>query len=237
MKHRYRLAVALCLMALLGYFTWLGYFARDPFVTIMPEKRAPAGIAAIVMSGDMGFKVGMGRQIARRLSDDGIPVIGVNSLTYFRSRRTATEATALVEDVIRRASALTHSHRVILIGQSFGADMLHVGLAGLPPAYRARVAMVALVVPGATVEYRASPGEMFTFLMREDNALPTGRALNGFPVLCIFGEQERSSLCPLLWQRNVHAVALPGGHPLHYDADAVYREIRQELIRVKSVPA
>ncbi|MGV3770330.1 MAG: AcvB/VirJ family lysyl-phosphatidylglycerol hydrolase [Sphingobium phenoxybenzoativorans] len=236
MKNRYRFTVALCVAALLGYFTWLGYFASAPFVTIIPQHPR-TDVAAVVMSGDMGFKVGMGRQIARRLSDDGIPVIGVNSLTYFRTRRTAAEAAALVQESMRRAEALTHARRIILIGQSFGADMLHVGLAGLPPASRERVAMVALVVPGATVEYRASPGEMFTFLMHEDDALPTGRALTWAPLLCIFGEQESASLCPLLWQRNVHTVALPGGHPLHYDADAVYREVRREMVRARLSPA
>jgi type IV secretory pathway VirJ component len=237
MKRRYPFAIAILVAALVGYFTWLGYFAHDPFVTVAPARRARQNITAVVMSGDMGFKVGMGRQIARRLSDDGIPVIGVNSLTYFHTRRSPAEATALVEDAMHRAEALTHAKHVILIGQSFGADMLHVGLAGLPVSDRARIAMIALVVPGATVEYRASPGEMFTFLMDEDDALPTARALTWAPTLCVFGDQENASLCPLLWQQNVHAIPLPGGHPLHYDADAVYREVRREMARAHLIAA
>jgi len=237
MKRAYPLAIATLAAALLGYCGWLGYFSNDPFVTVMPSGKPRADIAAVVMSGDMGFKVGMGRQIAKRLSADGIPVIGVNSLTYFSTRRTPADASALVENAMHRAEALTHAGRIILIGQSFGADMLHVGLAGLPAADRAHVAMVALVVPGATVEYRASPGELFTFLMHEDDALPTGRKLTWAPTLCIFGQEENASLCPLLWQDNLHAIPLPGGHPLHYDADAVYREVRQEMARAGIVKA
>ncbi|HEX7781642.1 MAG TPA: AcvB/VirJ family lysyl-phosphatidylglycerol hydrolase [Sphingobium sp.] len=230
-RRAYPITIAVLAAALLGYCGWLGYFSNDPFVRIMPEGKVRGNVAAVVMSGDMGFKIGMGRQIALRLSADGIPVIGVNSLTYFRTRRTPAEASALVEDAMHRALALTHARRLILIGQSFGADMLHVGLAGLPAADRAHVAMVALIVPGATVEYRASPGELFTFLMHEDDALPTGRNLTWVPTLCIFGQKESASLCPLLWQKNVQAVALPGGHPLHFDADGVYRQVRQEMAR------
>jgi type IV secretory pathway VirJ component len=96
--------------------------------------------------------------------------------------------------------------------------------------------MVALVVPGATVEYRASPGEMFTFAMTEADALPTARKLDWAPLLCVHGQEEAASLCPLLHQPNVQTVALPGGHPLHHDVDALYHVLhaafaRQGLIR------
>lgn len=224
-------AVGLILAAILLSFAWLGYFGGDPFTDVMPRAAPRRDVAAVVMSGDMGFKVGMGRKIAARLADEGIAVVGVNSLTAFNTRKTPQEATALVEQAMQRAEAIGHAHRVILIGQSYGADMLHVGLAGLPRSLRGQVAMTALVVPGATVEFRASPGETLTFAMAEDDAMPTARTLDWTPLLCVFGEEEEGSLCPLLWGKNVHAVSLPGGHPLHYDADAVFRELRGEMER------
>lgn len=228
---RFSTVVALLLAGFILYFAWLGYFTGPPFTDVRPEGHVRNDLAAVVLSGDMGFKVGMGRQIARRLADDNIAVVGINSLNYFRTTRTPAEATALITRAMNRAQAMSHAPKVMLIGQSYGADMLHVGLAGLAPALRARVALIALVVPGATVEYRASPGEMFTFLMDETDARPTGGQLNWAPVLCVFGAEERDSLCPLLWQRNVHAVSLPGGHPLHYDSAAVYGELRAEMTR------
>jgi type IV secretory pathway VirJ component len=228
---RYPTVIAILLTGFLLYFAWLGYLMGSPFTDVRPEGHVRNDLAAVVLSGDMGFKVGMGKQIARRLADDNIAVVGINSLNYFRTTRTPAEATALIARAINRAQTVSHAPRVMLIGQSYGADMLHVGLAGLVPSLRARVALVALVVPGATVEYRASPGEMFTFLMDEADARPTGKLLDWVPVLCVFGTEESNSLCPLLWQRNVHAVSLPGGHPLHYDAGAVYRELRAEMTR------
>lgn len=230
---RHAAAAMLCVVIAVAIgFSWLGYFARDPFTLLRPDAdKARTDIAAVVLSGDMGLHVGMGPQVARRLVASGIPVVGINSLSYFRTTRTPADATALIEEAIRRANTLGGNRKLILIGQSYGADMLHVGLAGLPASFHQKIAMVALVVPEATVDFRASPGELLTFLMHEDDALPTARKLTWAPFLCIGGMEETVSLCPLLHQRNMHAVMLPGGHPLHSDATAVFQQITNEMSR------
>lgn len=230
---RYRwIPLPMVALGLLVWLTWLGTFSPDPFTNVMPVAGAPhRDVAAVVLSGDMGFRVGMSRQVASRLAAEGIAVVGVNSLSFFHTTRTPAEATGLIEAAMQRAQALGHVRRVVLIGQSFGADMLHVGLAGLPVMLRPQVAMVALVVPGATVAYRASPGEIFTFLLPEADARPTARRLGWAPLLCIHGMEEAASLCPLLRRPNLAVIALPGGHPLHHDVDALYRSIHAAMIR------
>ncbi|HKY80884.1 MAG TPA: AcvB/VirJ family lysyl-phosphatidylglycerol hydrolase [Sphingobium sp.] len=215
-------------MVVLLFFTGLGYFDRDPFSIAPPTARpAPSwrGVAAIILSGDMGSKIGTSPPLAKAISGRGIPVVMVNSLAYFRVRRTAAEAEALLHAALQRALSLPHVERVVMIGQSYGADMLQVGLSRLPPRERSRILFAALVVPGRTVEYRASPGEIFTFAMAEEDALPAARRLDWLPLLCIYGKEERQSLCPLLHSPNVRSVALPGGHLLHHDSSAVLREL------------
>jgi type IV secretory pathway VirJ component len=220
------LAIA-CTLAL----AWLGYFAASPFVDIPPHGRPRRDVAAVFLSGDMGLKVGIAPRIVQALADRGITVIGVNALAAFRSQTTPADALAVVEQAMARATRISGAGHVMLVGQSFGADMLHVALARLPRTMRPRVPLVALIVPGATVEYRASPAELFTFLIGEADALPTARTLDWAPVLCVFGQEEANSLCPLMWQQNVHAVALPGGHPLHNDANAVVRALDDAMAR------
>ncbi|MDI1294896.1 MAG: type IV secretion system protein VirJ [bacterium] len=229
---RLMITVTALAAALLLAFAWLGYLGGNPFTIWRPTgyQARPHAPVAIVLSGDMGLRFGMGTQVTRHLVHDGIPVVGINSLTYFRTTRTAADATALVEDGIRRARSINPNARIMLVGQSYGADMLHVGLAGLPVRARRQIALVALVVPGATVEYRASPGELTTFAMAESDALPTAKMLTWVPVTCIYGVAEAASLCPLLHQPNVRAVPLPGGHPLHRDVNAVYGAIRGAMI-------
>ena len=223
--------IAFAVALLFGAFMWLGYIGGTVFTPILPDHYRPRTGApvAILWSGDMGFHIGMGPKIADRLVKDGIPVVGVNSLAYFNVRRTPAETEALLERSIAQARRIDPHARLVLIGQSYGADMLQVALAGLPARERGAVGQIALVVPGVTVAFRASPTEIFTFAMHEDPALPTARTLGWAPTLCIGGRDETSSLCPLLHQRGVRSVLLSGGHPLRRDDEAVYGVLRRAM--------
>ena len=207
------------------FFGHLGYYG-GPLYTDLPATAAtpPAlhGTVALLLSGDLGFNIGMGPQVAKRLRADGLPVVGFNSLTAFRHRRTPEQVQAMIAAAAAHALAFAHADRLVLIGQSFGADMLQVGLPALPRDLRDKVRLVALVVPGATVQYRASPSEVFTMATPAHDALPTARRLDWTPVVCIHGEKEADSLCPLLTQANVRTFTLPGGHALRRDDAAVH---------------
>jgi type IV secretory pathway VirJ component len=231
-----RVSLAIVVAALLGFAAWLGhigYFGGDTYFEIPPVSRSsivPSHTVAVLFSGDMGFRVGMGPKIAVRLAADGVPVLGVSSLVEFRHKHRPAEVSTFIEQSIRRGLAFADANRAILIGQSFGADMLQVGAAGLPAELRSRVQMVALVVPGDTVFFRASPAELFNWARPDAAAMPTARRLTWVPAICIYGREEDDSLCPKLDLPNVQRVALPGGHPLHYDADALYIALRREIL-------
>lgn len=209
---------------------WLGYFGGPLFTDMPAERHAPikrTPYAIVLLSGDIGFNMGMGRAIAARFAADGVPVVGVNTLTYMRRTRTRAEVVALITTAERRALQLGHADRVMLVGISFGADMLHVGLAELPADLRARIGKVVLIVPEDTVQFRASPGEVFDYATPTIDAMPTARRLTWVPLLCVHGIEETESLCPMLKQRNARIVALPGGHPLHRDTDMLYDTVSQ----------
>lgn len=226
------LSIGAALALLFAFLIHIGYFASNPFTSVPAVATPPAserGLAAVFISGDMGSRIGMGPKISERLAHHGIPVIAVNSLTYFRTRRTPEEAGALIADAMRRALALPGTTRVVLIGQSFGSDMLQVGLPSLPADLRAKVLMVALVVPGDTVYYRASPSELFNLTPPDASALPTARLLTWTPLTCIYGREEEASLCPMLDQPNLWRVGMPGGHMLNDDADALYANLSRAI--------
>jgi type IV secretory pathway VirJ component len=230
-RPRRRSAVALGVAAglFVGLLGFTGYLGGPVFTDLRPAPVAPPpalrGVAVALLSGDMGFRMGMGRAVADRLAAQGVPVVGVNTLTYFRIRRTPREAAGLIEAAERRALAVPGTTRLVLVGQSFGADMLQAGLAALPDPLRRRIALVALVVPGATIVYRASPSNLFGLERPEVDGFATARRLDWVPVLCVYGIEERASLCPGLRQPNVRRIGLPGGHPLRRDSDRLYRTL------------
>jgi len=49
------------------------------------------------------------------------------------------------------------------------------------------------------------------------------------PGVCIYGQEEVHSLCRLMNQPNIARVALPGGHYLRKDSQAVYRALKAQI--------
>lgn len=220
------LTIALTGAAAVAGLGYLGYFSDDPFTVMLATRQSDRPKAKIVfLSGDMGFNVGMGPRISRSLNAAGYPVLGFNSLSWFRRTRSPEEVAALIPALLDRSDAAFGPGPTILVGQSFGADVLILGLARLPETDRKRITAAALIVPTTNLSLRASPGEIFDFASDKIEALPTARKLTWLPLLCINGREERSTLCAQLHAGNVTSVRLPGGHYLDGDADAVGRAL------------
>ncbi|WP_322963266.1 AcvB/VirJ family lysyl-phosphatidylglycerol hydrolase [Sphingomonas fuzhouensis] len=201
------------------------YFDKDPF-TRFPAKGKAQPILVLSLSGDMGLRYGMGGVIARALSADGIAVMGVNSPVLFRKRRTREQVDAVIADMVRRAEDEMGDRKLVLLGQSYGADMLQTGLAHLPTDLRAKVSAIVLVVPGETVFFRSDPSGL-AYMGRPDSlAITTARQIDWAPVTCIYGVREPDSLCPLWRKPNVHVVALPGGHYMNHDDATLVAHVR-----------
>ena len=212
-------------IALCGFLAFAGYFDRDVLVRIPATARpTPAHnhLAALYFSGDVGYRVAMGRMIGNRLAADGIPVVAINSLGYFRKHRTVAEVSALTTDAIRQALTFGHADQVVLIGHSLGADALQAALVQLPQDLRARVRAVVLIVPTDALHLQVSPGEMLSWSKPDAEVLPTLRQLTWVPTTCIYGIEEADSPCPQLGAPNVHRVSLPGGHALDWNIDRVH---------------
>jgi len=182
--------IAALLLSASTFFGYIGYFGGAVFsLNRASGEPIPAekGLAVLFMSSDMGPHVGMGRVLVSRLAAGGLPVVSINSLAYFRKRRTPGDARALVIEGMRRALALPGTTRLVLVGQSFGADMLQTALAEMPPQIRGKILLIILIVPPDSTMFRASPAEMFDFGQEGVPAVPTARRLNWAPVLCIQG--------------------------------------------------
>lgn len=209
-----------------------GYY-NGPLFHDMPTPDAGPGKPAIAMlSGDMGNRVGKTPKIAARLNARGYAVVTVNSLTYFSPRRTPAQAAGLIKTAMVRAMKLGKTDQVVLIGQSFGADMLHAGLAQFSAADRRPIRSVVLIVPGEDVIFRASPIELAGLETPDQRAYPTASRLRWAPVTCIHGIDEPDSLCPELQMPNVRRITLPGAHGL----DSDYRAIEAAIMPAIATP-
>jgi type IV secretory pathway VirJ component len=165
-----------------------------PVTEVHAESNASDELALLI-TGDGGW-AGLDQELAARLAADGVPTVGLNSLKYFWTERTPEETTQDVAKILGHYLAAWNKQRVLLVGYSFGADVLPFVVNRLPPDLRARVATVSLL----GVDSNASFEIKIASWVGADDGGPRTRpevaAIAGVPVLCIYGEGEADSICP-----------------------------------------
>lgn len=220
--------ILLLLLSALALAMAAGFFDRDPIHGFGVDGRSHP-VATTYFSGDMGLRFGMGTRVAPALADQGVPVVGIASPTLFNRHRSQADVDRIVSQAIHTTIERTGAQRIVLMGQSFGADILAAGLPSLSAADRAHVAAVVLVVPGTSAYFRADPSGIA--YRGTPDAMPADALRNAdwAPIICIYGAAEPDSLCPALIGTHVKVIALPGGHFLNNDPDTLIHTIMTAL--------
>lgn len=193
----------------------LRLFGTSPYLIYRPEhQRIP--VAAVMLSGDIGFRGGMSAPVATALADRGMTVVGVSSPVVFAYHHTQAEAVAIVQQAIRSAMRISGADKVVLVGQSYGGDIVATTAPHLGAELLSHVAAIDLLVPGRNVYFRADPTGLEYLGSPDAQPAADLRALRGPPVVCVYGIEETDSLCPLMGGA-AQVIALPGNHHLNHD--------------------
>jgi type IV secretory pathway VirJ component len=156
----------------------------------------------------------LGEAIAAR----GIPMVGFNSLKYFWTPRTPEKAAGDVVRLIDHYLKTWKREKLILIGYSFGADVLPFLVNRFPEEIRARINLVVLLGPSMSAQFEFHLSNWFEGTSK--NALPTlpeVKRMKPKKLACLYGDDESDSLCCSLNASEAQIVKLPGGH--HFDGD------------------
>lgn len=200
-----------------------------PLVEVPSRGPAADDLMAVVVSGDGGW-AGIDRQVARSLADHGVPVVGLDSLQYFWSPKTPDLAGDALARILRHYLASFHRERAILVGYSRGADVLPFMASRLPSDLARRVALIALLGPGARTsfefhvsEWLGGSGGPGTLPVQ-----PELEKLHGWHILCVYGGDETDSLCTKLAKGVAVLDRRPGGHHFGGDYEGIARRILDE---------
>lgn len=182
---------------------------------------------AVLYSGDGGWGA-LDQKVARHLADNGVPTIGVNSLTYFRTKRSPDGAARDLADALRAYETQWGRQKVVLIGYSFGADALPAILPRLPAELRAQVSHIVLIGTGPTGDLQFHPVSWLNLAPRDSFPVrPAIAAIKDVKITCVYGDKERADICPTLPDAEVAKVRLPGGH--HFNGD--YATLGEAVLR------
>jgi type IV secretory pathway VirJ component len=196
-----------------------------PLFEVPAQK--PGNTLAVFITGDGGWAQ-LDRSVAALLAQKGVAVVGLSSLKYFWHARTPEKTAADVARILRHYLPAWKKTQAILVGYSFGADILPPIANRLPPDLLERVHLLALLAASPTATFEIHVGG---WLGIDDNeglpVLAEARKLHGKHLLCIYGQGEKDeSSCPQLESLpNVRVVALPGAHKFRRRYDLLVAEI------------
>ncbi len=171
------------------------------------EVRAENGNSdelAILLTGDGGW-AGLDQELAAHLAANGVSTVGLNSLKYFWTERTPAETADDVAKIMRHYLGAWNKQRVLLVGYSFGADVLPFVVNRLPPELRTRIATVSLLGIDSNASFEIKIADWVGSDEGGPPTRPEVAAMAGMPVLCIYGEGESDSICPGLPKPPEHA--------------------------------
>lgn len=209
-----------------------GQQASMPIVEVAAAH--PSDSVALFYSGDGGWR-DLDRDLSNELAQRGLPVVGIDALRYFWEHKSPQQGAEDLGQLMQTYQQKWGSQRFILIGYSFGADVLPAFYNQLPASTQQQVAAIVLLASARSANFEIKVQGWLGETAAAAEA-PTGPELLKLPaskVLCVYGSEEQLvSACTLPGMPG-ETLQLPGGH--HFDqnypalADKVLQSIQQRL--------
>jgi type IV secretory pathway VirJ component len=196
-----------------------------PLVFLPAENPGP--FFAVIYSGDGGWR-DLDKTIGEYLADHGVPTVGVDSLRYFWQPKTPEEVARDLVSILEVETAHGGpAQKAILIGYSFGADILPFVYNRLPDKWRERVVQVSLLGLGSRAPFEF---HMSGWLEQTDESalpvLPEIVRMDLSKLQCFYGEEEDDIVCDKPELEKAEVIRTTGSH--HFDGD--YETLAQRIL-------
>jgi type IV secretory pathway VirJ component len=178
----------------------------------------PNGRLAVVYSGDGGWR-DLDKTIAEQLQASGVSVVGVDSLRYFWRAKTPERIAADLRTVIDHYSRVWTARYAILIGYSFGANILPFAYNAMAPEDKARISQITLLGLATHADFSIRVTGWLGLDPSDGgpSVLPELARMDRAKVQCVYGSEEEDTACTDPALQGAEIVRTAGGH--HFDGD------------------
>lgn len=169
------------------------------------------------ISGDGGFNK-FSTALCASLNKKGYDVFALNAKSYFYNKKTPEETTADIKNYLSNKIVGRKNQQVVLIGYSFGADVLPFILSRLPKNLNDNITASFLMASSGSTDFEIHWSDIFGGNKKRDMDVVTEiNKLAIDNIVIIDGsDEEPLALNKISLKRYTHEV-LPGGH--HFDGD------------------
>lgn len=204
-----------------------------PVVEVAAHTEKTADYFVLLLTGDGGWAK-LDKDLAEHFSAAGAEVLGFDCLNYFWRKRSVEETAAQISALITQYQNRWQKKHVVLVGYSFGADVLPYVVNALPVEQQREIKHMVLLGLSRYAHFEFYLTNWLSGSTRT-SPFPTQDELAKIkliPGLCVQGAEDKESICAHIQQPNVQAVTLPGDH--HYAED--YQRLADSILGVLNQP-
>ncbi|MFL5337999.1 MAG: AcvB/VirJ family lysyl-phosphatidylglycerol hydrolase [Geminicoccaceae bacterium] len=205
-----------------------------PLVELPAQGRS--GTFAVFLSGDGGWR-DIDKSIAETLSQNGLSVVGLDSLRYFWKEKRPEQIARDLERIVAHYGQSWQAPGIVLLGYSMGADVIPPAWSKLSQATRDETKLIALMGLEPTAIYQISiAGYLGVNGDDEIDIRPDLKALPASKVMCFYGSDEKAdgdTACTLPEMSGAILMERAGGHHLDGDYRAIARDILKRVQDLK----
>lgn len=171
----------------------------------------------LYLSGDGGINQ-FSQNLCNHIHQAGYSVTAINSKSYFWHKKTPEQTASDIARYLNKQFNSRQNQNLVLIGYSFGADVLPFIIHKLPAIIKGKLLTTVLISPSPTTDFEIHWTDIF--------GNPNKRSMNVVAeinkggiqkLVTIFGEDENGFPLNKIKNQEFLNVVLPGGH--HYDRD------------------
>lgn len=191
------------------------------------EAKPTMDTMAVIVSGDGGWR-DIDAEVGAELQKNGVPVVGLDSLHYFWTKLTPQQVGRDLARIITHYRVEFGVKHVMLIGYSFGADIMPDAYDRLPAGLKNDVSLVSLMAMSGYADYEISVMGIIGASDASQGAavMDAVAKIDPTKLQCIYGSDEDDDPCPTLASKGIETIRIEGGH--HFDED--YPALAQKLI-------
>lgn len=189
----------------------IGASAQSP-LPVREWTSATDSAYVLYFSGDGGFN-SFSITLCNNINSGGYPLTAVNSKTYFWDKRTPQQTADAVAAYLHKQLPSRRNQEFVLVGYSFGADVMPFIVNRLDSFCKSRLRSVVLISPSTSTDFEIHWSDMFgSSARRSMDVVAEINRMSARSITTFFGTAEGDFPVSQLHVANYRNQTLPGGH-------------------------
>ncbi len=209
------------------FSTAILYVYAQDFATKEWASRSNNTPLIFYLSGDGGFNK-FSDNLCESLNKKGFDVVALNSKSYFWNKKSPEKTAVDINNYLSKKMAGRKNQQVLLIGYSFGADVLPFILNRLPKSMHEKIVASILMGSSGSTDFEIHWSDIFgSGKKRNMDVVTEINKLSSDKIVILSGSDNQELDLRKITLKKYTLEILPGGH--HFDGNA--EEITRSILK------